>query len=546
MEPMSSYRLPGKFATKHVSDTRIEACSREILRLPDSASRDAEISVVLQVLFENDFVPSTIADAAIRQCFQTFDDLSNPQAAAVISTFIEERLKIRIEAFASVFFKLSVKERCSDWQELARQCNGFPALELRLAQLSRGLKSEAGADRLDLIEIGAIGARVQQLFVASRSYRIYLLNQWQQTNAPDHAEHVMLLRKFHPTIAAVEPSFLSNLESQQIRSQRRYENRWRRSQSWRANQRPVPTNESSNAGPGVIIAMVIVGIIIGLLRSADLDNKQTANRSSRTLPFSPPQSLESDGYFWLERAEGESEIDTLERLAKKDPTNTHLCFQFAKRVLKTSGFQIGSSGHVMSIRQLDPAEVELLLVRVCRVLQDLVANNPIDQNDALVFYDASSQYREKAISVAGDSQETDPSPLTTSTFPVPGRDDLHREFNRYFTELADLHLRRSRPADALATLIAQRRLNQNDPHGLVYVAAHLARILGTTEISSTSHELAESFAGETIGTLMVAMNNGFADRDCLRKAMDFDSVRNRPEFEVLLQEPAAISEGMKQ
>ncbi len=202
----------------------------------------------------------------------------------------------------------------------------------------------------------------------------------------------------------------------------------------------------------------------------------------------------------------------------------------------------------MSFRQLDPVEIELLLVRVCRVLQKLVADNLIDQNDASVFYSACSLCREQAISVAGDSQEQDPSPATTSTLPIPGQDDLHREVNRHFTELADVHLQRSRSDDALTTLIAQRKFNLNNLNGLVYVAAHLARIHSTfsTEVSSPTHALAERYAGEALGTLIVATNAGFADRERLRKATDFDSIRDRPEFKSLLQEPSALPEDLKQ
>ncbi len=247
MDPMSSHRLSGNFETQPAHDTNIEVCSREILGLPDVGPRDADINAVLQALLQNDFVPSTLADAAIRQCFQMGDDSSNLHAAGVIRTFIQELLDLRIDAFASIFFKLSVKERCDQWEELASQCNGFPALELRLAQLSPGLEAEAGAERLDLVEYGSIGARVQQLFVASRSHRKFILNQWEQMNAPDDIELVSQLKTFHPAIAALEPSFLSNLESQQVRLMRRYENRRRRSQVWQTNPRSERTYQTSQA-----------------------------------------------------------------------------------------------------------------------------------------------------------------------------------------------------------------------------------------------------------------------------------------------------------
>jgi hypothetical protein len=126
----------------------------------------------------------------------------------------EERLRGLTEDFADRYWTMPPQERRCQWQELARACTGFPALEARLRSLQAGLDVAPRLDDETDAYIREIGKQVLDFYVQRPADRgparqvlirrmLLRMHFWQET--------ARQLQERHPEVARLQGELIEGL-----------------------------------------------------------------------------------------------------------------------------------------------------------------------------------------------------------------------------------------------------------------------------------------------------------------------------------------------
>jgi serine/threonine-protein kinase len=117
----------------------------------------------------------------------------------------------------------------------------------------------------------------------------------------------------------------------------------------------------------------------------------------------------------------------------------------------------------------------------------------------------------------------------------------YRDFlDRHYVHLAEVHRAAGNAAAAVAVSLERRQLWEGHGRPLVQVARDLARAApvvgrGKTDLSAAEQAERRHYRDLALETLRQAVANGYKDGDYLRKQKDFEPLRQRAEFQELVQ-----------
>jgi predicted Zn-dependent protease len=108
---------------------------------------------------------------------------------------------------------------------------------------------------------------------------------------------------------------------------------------------------------------------------------------------------------------------------------------------------------------------------------------------------------------------------------------------------AGVFVARTEHEEAATTLERLRQLDPSSPNTLYNAACHYSLCAAITAKDAGSTELSKSYSDAAIELLGSAIQNGFDQLDLLRTDDDLNAIRNRVEFQQLLNQHFEGSDG---
>ncbi len=271
----------------------------EVLGFPEEQPVEKHAELALQRISDDDFVLWNQADLAVRILASSERSVWSQSDVAALNSISENALASEVEEFCQNFFQFAPKARKKQFELLAEKCRQYPALRLRLEELSPGLnllawsKIRKQEENSELSHsLFEFGKHVVEIFLAhpgergeiERSLKKRWGSQlvWKRHAARDFAEQF-------PDYAKLASGFVDRIQQLKTES-----SRWR-TRATTSHSTPQEYQETQEVDGWTLLGIIFVGLIVVIIRIA-LSSAGSSPSSTTYNPHFDSSSLRQKPY----------------------------------------------------------------------------------------------------------------------------------------------------------------------------------------------------------------------------------------------------------